>query len=359
MLNYLHLFSHHRILIKDGRSLEQIHNIDTIVFDKTGTLTQETPQINQIISCHGYSEDEILRYAAAAETRQNHPIAKAILQAAEVRELEVPPIDHAHYEIGYGIKITLNDQVIRIGSERFMNMCDITIPNTISKTLQQSHTEGYTLIYVAINDQLSGAIQLCPTIRAEVKEILHTLRKNGKTLYIISGDHEEPTRRLAQEIGIDHYFANTLPENKAKLVKQLQESGHSVCFVGDGINDTIALKQANVSISLGGATTIAMDTAQIVLMDGNLTQLPYIFSLGKEFNQHIDHCFAVTLIPDILAIISTYLFHWSLLTMVIYKICLWPPQLAYVMLPLYKHKKKTQTKIQNEETAPKILENKA
>ena len=355
MLNYLHLFSHHRILIKEGCSLEQLNTIDTIVFDKTGTLTQEIPQVSEIISCNNYSQNDVLKYAAAAEYRQSHPIAKAILQAADMRQLDIPHIDHTHYEIGYGIKITLNDQIIRVGSERFMTMCDITIPSSFCEERDRCHAEGYSLVYVAINKQLGGMIELRPSIRLEVKEIIKTLHASGKTLYIISGDHEAPTRRLAQAIGIDHYFANTLPENKADLVKQLQASGRSVCFIGDGINDTIALKQANISISLGGATTIAMDTAQIVLMDGNLTQLPYIFSLGKAFNQHINHCFAAALIPDMLAIVSTYVFHWSLLTMVIYKLCLWPPQLAHVMLPLYQHKAKKQ-QLPNENKVPKTIE---
>ncbi|MEM6405113.1 MAG: heavy metal translocating P-type ATPase [Pseudomonadota bacterium] len=339
MLNYLHLFSQRRILIKDGRSLEQLNKIDTVVFDKTGTLTQEIPQVSRIISCPGFSEDEVLMYAAAAENRQSHPIAKAILQAAEMRQLTIPQIDHTQYDIGYGIKINLNHKTILIGSDRFMAMSNIEIPPAIREIRHQCHAAGDSLVYVAMNEQLGGVIELQPTIRAEVREVIQALKDNGKTLYIISGDHEAPTRRLAESSGIDHYFANTLPENKADLVKQLQDEGRSVCFVGDGINDTIALKQANVSISLGGATTIAMDTAQIVLMDSQLTQLPDIFSLGKEFNQHLDRCFATTLVPDILAIASTYLFHWSLLTMVLYKLCLWPPQLAYVMLPLHKHKK--------------------
>lgn len=338
MLNYLHLFSRRRILIKDGRSLEQLSDIDTIVFDKTGTLTQEMPQVRQIFSCNGLSQDEVLTYAAAAECRQSHPIARAILQAAEMRQLRVPQIDHTHYEVGYGIKTNLNHQAIRIGSDRFMEMCGITIPAEIKEERSRCDREGYSLVYIAIDDELAGVIELVPTIRAEVKEVVRTLRESGKTLYIISGDHEIPTRRLAQELGIDHYFANTLPENKAALVKQLQESGHTVCFIGDGINDSIALKQAHVSISLAGATTIAMDTAQIVLMDGKLTQLPYIFELGKEFKQHLERCFMATILPDIIAVASIYFFHWGLLTMVMYKLFLWPPQLAYTMWPLYQRK---------------------
>ncbi|MGB0388250.1 MAG: heavy metal translocating P-type ATPase [Ardenticatenaceae bacterium] len=337
MLNYLHLYSRQGILIKDGRSMEVLKDIDTIVFDKTGTLTEEMPQVSQIFSSHGLSQDEVLAHAAAAEYRQTHPIAKAILQAADMRQLEVPQIDDAHYEIGYGVKVNLNESLIRVGSERFMQMCGITIPASIEKEQARCHAEGYSLVYVAINEQLGGAIELRPTIRSEVKEVVRFLREKGKTVTIISGDHEAPTRRLAQELGIDHYFANTLPENKALIVRQLQEEGRSVCFIGDGINDAIALKQAHVSISLRGATTIATDTAQIVLMDGTLKRLPYVFELAEEFNQTLNSSFIMTVIPDIISIAGVFLFHWGLFTVVIFRLSCWPPLLANVMLPLYKH----------------------
>ncbi len=348
MVNYLHILSRKGILVKDGNSLEQLSDIDTIVFDKTGTLTQETPFVSQVFCCPStdrngkLSQEQLLTYAAAAEYRQTHPYARAILQAAEEQALDVPQIDDIHYEIGYGVKVNLDGKVIRVGSERFMGMCGITIPLEILEKQTRCHTEGYALVYVAIDEQLGGAIELQPTIRPEVKEVIRSLRESGKSLYIISGDNEAPTRRLAQEVGIDSYFASTLPENKANLVRQLQEEGKSVCFVGDGINDSIALKQANVSISLRGATTVAMDTAQIVLMNGDLTQLPYLFDLSQEFNRNLDRTFMSTIIPDIIGIASTYLFGWGLLTAVLFKASLWPPQLTNVMHPLYKHRETSQ-----------------
>ena len=174
--------------------------------------------------------------------------------------------------------------------------------------------------------------------RPEAKEIIRSLCESGKTLYIISGDHEAPTSRLAQELGIDHYFANTLPENKAELVAQLQKEGRSVCFVGDGINDAIALKQAHLSISLRGATTIATDTAQIVLMNNTLEQLPYLFQLAEEFNGNLNSSFMMTLIPQMLYIGATYLFHLGLWSAIMINSSLWLPQLSHVMHPLYKHK---------------------
>ena len=309
---------------------------------KTGTLTVEQPTVSQIFSCSDNSASQLLTYAAAAEYRQTHPIAKAILQEAESRQLDVPHIDHTHYEVGYGINVNLtfdddvNARMIRVGSERFIQMCGITIPPEIKKEQARCQQYGHSLVYVAIDEQLGGAIELVPTVRPEVKEVIRALRESGKTLYIVSGDHEAPTRRLAQELGIDHYFAKTLPENKAELVKQLQEEGRSVCFIGDGINDAMALKQANVSISRRGATTIATDTAGIVLMDGSLSQLVDLFELAQEFNHSLDRTFMLSVVPELMGIGWVFLFHWGPVTVVLYRVALWLPILGNVMLPLYK-----------------------
>jgi len=262
--------SEQSILIKDGRALELLSQVDTVVFDKTGTLTQEQPHVGKIYTLQDYQENDLLKYAAAAEYKQKHPVAKAIIQAAHERELNLPEIDEAKYEIGYGIKVTISNQLIRVGSVRFMEMEEIAIPKKIRKILSSCHEFGYSLVMVAIDNQLAGAIELHATIRPEAKSIIKGLRQRNMSLYIISGDNEKPTQRLAEELGIDNYFADTLPENKATLIQQLIDAGKVVCFVGDGINDSIALKKAHVSISLKGASTVATDTAQIVLMDASL-----------------------------------------------------------------------------------------
>ena len=147
-----------------------------------------------------------------------------------------------------------------------------------------------SLVYVAIDDQLGGAIELSPTIRPEAKRIVNYIKKLVIYMYILSGDHERPTRALALELGIEHYFAETLPKNKADLIAKLEEEGKFVCFVGDGINEAIALKKAHVSISLRGASTMATDSAQIILMDQTLNQLDQLFSISEQFesNMHIN-----------------------------------------------------------------------
>ncbi|HIE27356.1 TPA: heavy metal translocating P-type ATPase [Candidatus Poribacteria bacterium] len=311
MLSFLNVSSQQGILIKDGRSLELLNKVDTIIFDKTGTLTMDQPFVSNVYSDLGFCEDEILSYAASAEYKQSHPIAKAIVTAANQRQLEWFKIEDAHYKIGYGIQVHLSDRIVRVGSHNFMSQEGIVIPVEMQKREQNSHQQGHSLVMVAFDELLVGAIELEATIRSEVKQVIDDLRQRNMSIYIISGDHEQPTKKLAQSLGIENYFANTLPENKAQLVEQLQEEGHAVCFIGDGINDSIALKKANVSVSLCGATTAATDTAQVVFMDGSLKQLGELFRIAKEFESNMKNNFLISTIPSILCLGGIVVFHWG------------------------------------------------
>ncbi|MCX6050680.1 MAG: HAD-IC family P-type ATPase, partial [Chloroflexi bacterium] len=275
MLNFLNLAARGGVLVKDASALEQLSSVDTIVFDKTGTLTLEMPHIAQIHTLHGRHAEQVLFFAAAAEARQTHPIARAILDAAIDLNLQLPAIDQAHYEVGYGLKVRLmsnglqssrngetpattpsSQPIIRVGSGRFMTMEGIILPEQIHTLTEAAQAQGHSLVMVAVDDELVGCIELQPTVRPEAQQIIQGLRARGLKLYIISGDQEAPTRKLAHDLGMTGYFANTLPEAKADLVAQLQAEDRQVCFIGDGINDAIAMRQAQVSVSLRGATTV-------------------------------------------------------------------------------------------------------
>jgi Cu2+-exporting ATPase len=312
MLTFLNIASQEGILIKDGRSLEISNQVDTVVFDKTGTLTLEQPTIGKIHTYHGYCEEEILRYAAAAEDGQTHPIAKAILTAANERELAWPKMVNAKYEMGHGIQVNLSDRVIRVGSEKFMVMNNIEIPIEAKHVQEYCHKHGDSLVMVAFDSRVVGVIELHATIRPEAKEVIERLRQRGMSMYIISGDHEAPTKKLAETLGIENYFANTLPENKAHLVSKLQEEGKSVCFVGDGINDSIALKKANLSVSLRGATMIATDTAQVVLMDGSLNKLEKMFDIAQELEANMKSNLLISTVPSAICLSGIVFLHWGL-----------------------------------------------
>lgn len=318
-LSFLNLMSREQILIKDGRTLDRLNKVDTIVFDKTGTLTQEQPHIGKIYLCDDYDENELLGLAAAAEYRQAHPIAKAIVEAAGERKITIPQIDDAEYKVGYGIAVTIGKLHVKVGSHRFMEISDLVIPHDITEKQSQSHEQGHSLIMVAVDNKLIGAIELLPTIRPEVKEVLSQLRQNPniKSMYIISGDHEIPTRQLAKELGIENYFAGTLPEDKANIIKRLQTEGRSVCYIGDGINDSIALKSSQVSVSLRGASTVATDTAQIILMDKTLRQLPHLFELAAQFESNMNRNLMFLLVPMCVGMTGALFFHFGVIQTVL------------------------------------------
>ncbi len=299
LLTYLEVAARHSILIKDGRSLEVLNTIDTIVFDKTGTLTLEQPHVKKVYTFAGLGPSEVLRYAATVEQRQSHPIARAILAYAKEHAVPLSSIAGSRYEMGYGLCAEIDGKLIRVGSERFMAHEQIRLPPEALRLQKSCQALGHSLVLLAMGDELLGAIELQPTLRKEAKSVVTELRRRGLDIYIISGDEEGPTRQLAETLGIDNYLANTLPENKAQEVERLQRSGRAVCFVGDGINDSIALKKANVSVSLSGATSVAMDTAQVVLMDSTLQQLPLLFQLAEEMDKNLKTSLALAIVPGL------------------------------------------------------------
>lgn len=314
-LNHVSLAAHKGILVKDGRALEMLNGIDTVVFDKTGTLTDEQPLVGDVILCGAYPEQEVLAFAAAAERKFTHPIARAILRHADEAGLTLPEVDDSHYKVGYGVTVALQGRTIRVGSRRFMQMEGLSIPDLVEQQASGLCDRGSSLIFVAVNDAVAAAIEIRPQVRKEVKGIIAGLRRRGiKHIAIVSGDHREPTRNLAQTIGVDEYFCDILPEQKADIVQRLQDDGRAVCFIGDGVNDAIALKKANVSISLAGATTIATDVAEVVLMDGSLTHLCEVFDISDKLNDNLKNTLLYSIVPGAINLSGAFVFHYSIMT---------------------------------------------
>ncbi|MEL6721756.1 MAG: heavy metal translocating P-type ATPase [Pseudomonadota bacterium] len=315
VLNFLNTASENAVLIKDFKALEELNNIDLIIFDKTGTLTVEQPAVGRIHSYANYSEAQILAFAAAAEMRQNHPIASAILAATETADLTIPATQNTHYALGLGIKVKLvaEQKTLRVGSVRFLQQENITLPTQFACLSQACATEGYSLVMVALDNICIGAIELHPNMRSETPQIIEQLQQQGLELCIISGDQTTPTQKLAEQLGIERYFANVLPEGKAELVERFQQEGRRVCFIGDGINDAIAMQKAEVSISLCGATTAATDIAQIILMDGSLRKLPKLFGLAQTFERRLAQNLYMTSGFSVLTLMGIFLGGFSFL----------------------------------------------
>jgi len=308
VLNYLNLLSREGILVKDGRVLEMIDEVDTLVFDKTGTLTEEQPTVGRILGLGGRSPAEVLGYAALAEQHQTHPIARAISERAAAAGLRIEQATHNEVVLGYGLIARLDDMSILVGSERFMKKQGVPLPSARLPFCEACHGQGHSMIFVALNDALCGVIELRPTLRSEIPEVCRDLRARDKTLVILSGDHDAPTRQLAARLGIETYYAEALPSDKAAIVDQLQQDGRRVCFVGDGINDAIALKKAHVSVSVRGAATAATDTAQVVLMNADLGRIARLFDLAGEASSTLDLTYTSVVLPSLTGALGALFF---------------------------------------------------
>ena len=334
-LNHLEVALKKGILVKDGRALEKLTQVDTLLFDKTGTLTEEIPEVGKITTCDSYQEEDVLSYAALAEQKLKHPIAKAIINKANAFQLNLPEVEDANYQIGYGVTVTFDGQLIQVGSQRFMDIEGIRLPEKIGDVLNHAHQQGHSLVMVSLNHKLIGVIEIQVVVRSEVKQMLHELRQHGiKHMAIVSGDQKQPTQNLAEQLGMDDYFYEILPQEKAKIVEQLQQEGKTVGFVGDGINDTIAMKQADVSISLMGASSIATDVAQIILMEENLYLIVELLKLSKQLDTNLKTSLGILFVPSVLGLGGTFLFHIGFITVVFLKNAFFLVGTANTMLPL-------------------------
>ncbi|MEM9459463.1 MAG: heavy metal translocating P-type ATPase [Myxococcota bacterium] len=312
VVNHLNMALDRGILIKDGRALELLPRVDTVVFDKTGTLTRDLPEVAAIHTCADVGEARILGLAAAAEHKHSHPIARAIRAEAEARGIRPPTIHDPSYEVGYGIKVTVDGERVLVGSDRFMAVQSLPIPEPLRSLHDEARQPGYSAVYVAIDDRIVGAIELRVGVRKEAAALITTLEAFGLTTIILSGDSHAPTQKLASELGVDEYVAGALPADKARRIAELQARGRTVCYVGDGINDALALKQAEVSISFSGASTIATDTAQIVLTSDRIDQLIDVFELSRELDESFRQVVVAGLVPSVAIATGVFIFGISL-----------------------------------------------
>lgn len=337
VMNFLQILSRKGVLIKEGRALEVLSEIDTVVFDKTGTLTEEQPTAGALHVFGEVDEAALLRYAAAAEQRQPHPIARAIMARAAAAGVAAPALEDASYDVGYGVRVTVDGKQVLAGSRRLMTREGVSMPQDIEDIRERADTVGFSLVYFAVDGALAGVIELEPTVRPEAVEVICALKDQGKQVVVISGDNEPATRHMAERLGVDEYFAETLPEQKAEHVRRLRDAGRKVCFVGDGVNDAVALRESHVGVSLRGATSLATDVAEIVLMSGDLRALPDLFALSGEFETTMDNNFYASVGPGAAAIGGVFLLRFTLVDNILLRYAGMLGGLANTMLPLAEH----------------------
>jgi len=299
----------HGVLIKDSKVFQLLSKTDVVLFDKTGTLTCEVPTVSNIIPAAGtYTQETILAYTAAVEQHFTHPIAKAILQKAYQSRVTLPAYDESRYDVGMGITAVIDHNQVHVGSRRYMERAGISIPPGIQDTLEDVQNQGNTAILTAIDYQVAGLLEIQATLRDEALRVIRDLRRRGmQEIVLISGDHEAPTRDFARQIQADRYFAGVLPHEKAAYVRSLQKNGKTVMMVGDGINDSAALSSADISVSLQGASTVAMDVADVVFMDGNLEKFDDLYTYADLLTRNISRSFQLIAIPNTLCIAGALL----------------------------------------------------
>ncbi|MBN4050247.1 heavy metal translocating P-type ATPase [Desulfobulbus sp. AH-315-M07] len=291
------------VIIKDASLLEHLHEMDAVVFDKTGTLTAEIPEVAQVRVNGRFSEEQVLGFAACAEGRFTHPIAKAILQKAEQMGIAVPEVDDKAMHVGFGVQVQLDDMTVKVGSRRYMDRESVRVPQALSDELEGIHREGRSAVFVAVDEHLAGLIELRASERPSASRVIEGLRKrNVSEILLISGDHEAATRSLARKLGITRYHAEVLPHQKAEFIERLQAEGHKVGMVGDGINDSVALSKANISFSMRGASDVAVDVADVIIMDGDLTKIETLFQISDTLRDNVRRSFALITLPNVLCI---------------------------------------------------------
>ena len=268
------------ILIKSGEALETAHKIKTVVLDKTGTITKGKPVLTDLKIYGNYNENEVLQLAASAESKSEHPLAEAIVNKAEEKNIELKKHEKFRAMPGYGIRVQMDEKEIQIGNRKLMTSKKIDI-NQAEKDYEILSDEGKTPIFISVNNELAGLAGVADVIKETSKEAVERFHKLGLEVIMLTGDNEKTAKYIAKEVGIDKVIAEILPFQKSEEIKKLQSQGKFTAMVGDGINDSPALAQANVGIAIGSGTDIAIESADIVLIRNDLKDVAEAIELSR------------------------------------------------------------------------------
>lgn len=269
------------ILIKGGESLETAHQLTAIVLDKTGTITHGKPAVTDILLSHGSSLDaaEVLRLAASAEQHSEHPLAAAIVREAAARGVQLAEPSRFQAVVGHGVEATVDGRSLLVGKAALLEQREVAL--TLSGKSAELAAVGKTPMFVAVDGREAGIIAVADTVRAESKNAIATMHALGLRVVMMTGDNRRTADAVASQVGVDQVFAEVLPKDKAEKIKALQAESHIVGMVGDGINDAPALAQADVGLAVGTGTDVAMESADITLMRGDLRAVPQAIALSR------------------------------------------------------------------------------
>ncbi|QYY34791.1 copper-translocating P-type ATPase [Ruficoccus sp. ZRK36] len=275
------------ILIKNAESLEKLEKIDTLCLDKTGTLTEGKPTLTDLVAAEGEDEREVLRMAAALEQGSEHPLAAAIAQAAKERDIKPDKVEDFESVTGGGIMGKLDGDSIRVGNMAFAQDAGAALEDTLKAKAEALSAEGKTVMAVVRGDKVAGLIAVADPIKASTPEAVKSLQKRGVRLVMLTGDNEGTAKAVAEKLGIKEYRAGIKPDDKIEAVKKLRAEGRRVAMAGDGVNDAPALSAADVGIAMGTGTDVAIESAGVTLVKGDLRGVDHAIALSHTVMRNI------------------------------------------------------------------------
>lgn len=277
----------HGFLVREGDALERLSKVSKVTFDKTGTLTYGTPKVTAIGTCSGFTEREVYAYAAAVEQFSEHPLGKAIVSCYK-QESESDLLQAEQFTMipSEGVTGVVNGKTVKAGNLKLLK--EIPVSSDLTLAAEKYLMDGCTVIYVAVDNTLAGYIVLADTVRQESAKMIRDIHTLGVQPVLLTGDNQNAANVIGRQLGIEEIHANCLPEDKLKQIGAYQQQGQEVCMIGDGINDAPALKKANVGIAMGGVgSDIAVDAADIALVDDEIKKLPHLLALSKKMMRTI------------------------------------------------------------------------
>lgn len=274
------------VLLRKGEALQQLKDAKVVAVDKTGTLTKGRPELTDLVLADGLQRATVLAQVAAVEDRSEHPIARAIVDAAKAEGLQIPVISDFESVTGFGVRAVVDGSKVEIGADRFMRELGLSVDGFAAEA-QRLGSEGKTPLYAAINGQLAAMIAVADPIKPTTKPAIDALHALGLKVAMITGDNRHTAEAIAKQLGIDEVVAEVLPGGKVDTVQRLKAEHGTLAYVGDGINDAPALAEADVGIAIGTGTDIAIEAADVVLMSGDLSGVPNAIALSKATMKNI------------------------------------------------------------------------
>ena len=275
------------VLVRDARAIEEMNKVSTLIIDKTGTITEGKPALKSYKSFGKLADEEILRLAASVDAHSEHPVAEAIVAGAKVKGIEISNVENFESVTGKGVKGVYEGKKIGIGNNRLMNDFGAQLDDEYEKQVKEWQLTGQTVMYMLVDNKVEGIVSVADTIKATSAKAIKALQQSGIKVHMLTGDNKFTAKAVADELNLDGFEADCLPEDKYKKVKELQEKGEIVAMAGDGINDAPALEQANVGIAMGTGTDIAMQSAEITLVKGDLNGIVRARDLSHKVMRNI------------------------------------------------------------------------